>query len=208
MRLHSANLTVHAHEIVGIAGIEGSGHHELLLALAGRLTPSTGEMRLPDEIGFIPEHRQRDALVPAFSLVENIALRNVAHAHGRIHWAALAERTRELVERNGIRSASVLAPARALSGGNQQKLVLARELDATPTLVVAENPTQGLDVRAAAAVRTRLREARDTGAGVVVYTSDLDELLGLADRVVVAFHGTLHEVPRDADAIGRAMLGA
>jgi simple sugar transport system ATP-binding protein len=208
MRLQSATLAVHTHEIVGIAGVEGSGHHELLLTLGGRLTPSTGEVRLPDDIGFIPEHRQRDALIPAFSLVENIALRDVARAHGRMHWPALAERTRELVERNGIRAASVLAPARALSGGNQQKLVLARELDATPTLVVAENPTQGLDVRAAAAVRTRLHEARDAGAGVVVYTSDLDELLGLADRVVVAFHGTLREVPRDADAIGRAMLGA
>jgi general nucleoside transport system ATP-binding protein len=207
-RLRSATIVVHANEIVGIAGVEGSGHHELLLALAGRLAPSTGEARLPDEIGFIPEHRQRDALVGAFSLVENIALRDVAHTHGRMHWPALAERTRELIERNAIRAASVLAPARALSGGNQQKLVLARELDARPALIVAENPTQGLDVRAAAAVRRRLREARDAGAGVVVYTSDLDELLAIADRVVVAFHGTLRQVPHDAEAIGRAMLGA
>jgi simple sugar transport system ATP-binding protein len=208
VRLQSATMVVRANEIVGIAGVEGSGHHELLLALAGRLAPSTGEVRLPDEIGFIPEHRQRDAIIPSFSLVENIALRVAGRAHGRMHWSALAERARALVARNAIRPPSVLAPARALSGGNQQKLVLARELDATPALVVAVNPTQGLDVRAAAAVRTRLREARDTGAGVVVYTSDLDELLGLADRVVVAFQGTLREAPRDADAIGRAMLGA
>ena len=97
---------------------------------------------------------------------------------------------------------------RSLSGGNQQKLVLARELAAAASLVVAENPTQGLDVRAASAIRARLREARDAGAGVVVYTSDLDELLALADRIVVVFGGAVHEVQRDAETIGRAMLGA
>jgi simple sugar transport system ATP-binding protein len=102
----------------------------------------------------------------------------------------------------------VTAPVRTLSGGNQQKLVLARELEGAPTLVVAENPTQGLDVRAARAVRARLQEARDAGAGIVVYASDLDELLALADRVVVTFEGSVHEVSRDAEAIGRAMLGA
>lgn len=208
VRLQSAAMTVRAREIVGIAGVEGSGHHELLLTLAGRLSPSAGEVHLPGAIAFIPAHRQRDALIPAFSLVENIALRDVARARGRMHWPALAERARELVIRNGIRAASVGSPARALSGGNQQKLVLARELDATPTLVVAENPTQGLDLRAAAAVRTRLRAARDAGAGVVVYTSDLDELLAVADRVIVVFQGALREVPPDADAIGRAMVGA
>ncbi len=208
IRLRSATIVVCANEIVGIAGVEGSGHHELLLTLAGRLPASTGDVRLPDAIGFIPEHRQRDALIPAFSLSENIALREAGRARGRMQWPALVERARELIARNGIRAASVHTPAHTLSGGNQQKLVLARELDAAPTLVVAENPTQGLDMRAAAAIRARLREARDAGAGVVVYTSDLDELLDMADRVVVVFHGTLREVPRDADAIGLAMLGA
>jgi simple sugar transport system ATP-binding protein len=208
VRLHAATIVVRAHEIVGIAGVEGSGHHELLLTLGGRLTPSAGDVQLPREIGFIPEHRQRDALIPSFSIVENIALRDVARARGRMQWPALADRARALVAGNGIRAVSVRSPSRALSGGNQQKLVLARELEASPALVVAENPTHGLDVRAASAVRTRLGAARDAGAGVVVYTSDLDELLALADRVVVAFQGTLRDVPRDADAIGRAMLGA
>jgi len=85
---------------------------------------------------------------------------------------------------------------------------LARELDGDPLLVVAENPTQGLDVRAALAIRARLRSARDAGAGVVVYASDLDELLALADRVMVAFGGSIQEVPRDVNRVGRAMLGA
>jgi ABC-type uncharacterized transport system ATPase subunit len=207
-RARGVTLTVHAGEILGIAGVEGSGHHELLLALAGRLAPFSGDIRIPPDTTFIPEHRQRDALIPAFSVMENVALRDAARARGRLRWSEIARRARDLVDRHAIRAASVMVPVHTLSGGNQQKLVLARELDGAPLLVVAENPTQGLDVRAASAIRTRLREARDARAGVVVYASDLDELLALADRVVVAFGGTVRETSRDADTIGRAMLGA
>jgi ABC-type uncharacterized transport system ATPase subunit len=207
-RVHRATVGVRAGEVLGIAGVEGSGHHELLLALAGRLRPSAGEIRIPADIAFIPEHRQRDALIPAFSVTENVALHDAARARGRIRWRDVARRARELVDRHGIRASSVAAPILTLSGGNQQKLVLARELDGAPPLVIAENPTQGLDVRAGMAIRGRLVGARDAGAGVVVYASDLDELLTLADRVVVAFGGNVHEVPLDADTIARAMLGA
>jgi simple sugar transport system ATP-binding protein len=110
---------------------------------------------------------------------------------------------------------------RTLSGGNQQKLVLAREMtspiqsDSTSTpvntgarhVIIVENPTRGLDVRATTAVHDRLRAARDGGAGVVIYSSDLDEVLAIADRVVVLHAGTLHEVPLDRDLVGRTMLG-
>lgn len=208
VRVRNASIGVRAGEVLGIAGVEGSGHHELLLALAGRLAASAGEIRIPSDIAFIPEHRQRDALVPAFTVTENIALQGAGKARGRIRWEDVAQRARALVDQHGIRAGNVEAPVRTLSGGNQQKLVLARELDRDPRLVVVENPTQGLDVRAAAAVRVRLQRARDTGAAVVVYASDLDELLALADRVIVAFGGRVHEVPLDADHIGRAMLGA
>jgi general nucleoside transport system ATP-binding protein len=207
-RVRDATLAVHTGEILGIAGVEGSGHHELLLALAGRLMPSAGDLRIPSDIAYIPEHRQRDALILAFSVMENVALRDAARARGRVRWPEIARKAQALVDQHAIRADSVRVPVHTLSGGNQQKLVLARELDRAPSLVVAENPTQGLDVRAAAAIRTRLRDARDTGAGVVVYASDLDELLALADRVVVAFSGTVRETPRQADTIGRAMLGA
>ena len=207
-RVRQATLTVRAGEIVGIAGVEGSGHHELVLALSGRLIPARGTAHLPDDIAFIPEHRQRDALVPAFSVTENVALRDAGRLRGRIRWGDFAERARESVSKHAIRASSVSATVGTLSGGNQQKLVLARELDAAPSLVVAENPTQGLDVRAAGVIRARLRAARDAGAGVVVYASDLDELLAVADRVLVVYGGSLHEVAADADAIGRAMLGA
>ena len=97
--------------------------------------------------------------------------------------------------------------ARTLSGGNQQKLVLARELADHPTLIVAENPTRGLDVRAAADVLSRLAAARDTGAAVVLYSSDLEDLVELADRVLVCFAGRVQETACDLDAIGKAMLG-
>jgi ABC-type uncharacterized transport system ATPase subunit len=207
-RVRGATLAVHAREILGIAGVEGSGHHELLLALAGRLTAASGDIEVPSDIAFIPEHRQRDALVTAFSVMENVALRDAFRARGRLNWSEVARRTRALVDRHAIRAASVTMPVRTLSGGNQQKLVLAREMEGAPLLVVAVHPTQGLDVRAATAIRARLHEARNAGAGVVVYTSDLDELLALADRVVVAFGGTVREISGDADTIGRAMLGA
>jgi simple sugar transport system ATP-binding protein len=98
-------------------------------------------------------------------------------------------------------------PARTLSGGNQQKLVLARELRGEVRAVVVENPTRGLDIRATADVHRRLRAARDAGAAVVFHSSDLDEVLALADRIVVLHAGCLHEPPPDRDAIGRAMLG-
>ena len=207
-RVREASLSVRAGEVLGIAGVEGSGHHELLLALAGRLEPSAGEIRIPRDVAFIPEHRQRDALIATFSVSENVALRGAATARGRIHWQDVARRAHTLIDRHGIRAASVDAPVRTLSGGNQQKLVLARELDGDPPLVVVENPTQGLDVRATLAIRGSLRGARDAGAAVVVYASDLDELLAVADRVIVTFAGRLREVPLDADRIGRAMLGA
>ena len=207
-RVRHATVTVRAGEIVGIAGVEGSGHHELLLALAGRLLPISGDAHVPDDVAFIPEHRLRDALVPAFSVTENVALRDAGRLRGRMRWDDLAEGARQSVNKHGIRAPGVTAPVHTLSGGNQQKLVLARELDAAPSLVVAENPTQGLDVRAAGAIRLRLRAARDAGAGVVVYASDLDELLALADRVLVTYGGSVREVAADTDAIGRAMLGA
>lgn len=207
-RVRDVTLSVHAGEILGVAGVEGSGHHELMLALAGRLPPAAGEVRIPSEIAFIPEDRQRDALIPAFSLIENVALRDAARTRGRMRWPVIARHVGELIQRHGVRAASATAPVSSLSGGNQQKLVLARELTAGASLVIAENPTQGLDVRAASAIRARLREARDAGAGVVVYTSDLDELLTLADRIVAVFGGVVREVDRNADTIGRAMLGA
>jgi len=146
--------------------------------------------------------------------VDNVALRGAGRRRGRVRWRDLEERAHDLVARHDVRAASVRDRAGALSGGNQQKLVLGRELGdgggnaaGAPAALVVESPTRGLDIRASASVHARLRDARDAGAAVVVYSSDLDEVLALADRVLACYAGTVREVPADRAAVGRAILG-
>jgi simple sugar transport system ATP-binding protein len=206
-RVRDASLQIHGGEIIGIAGVEGSGVHELLRALAGRAATTDGSLDLPAHVAFVPEDRQREALILEFSLTENIALRGAGARHGIMPWTRLREQTARLLEAHDIRASSTEVTAATLSGGNQQKLVLARELDDAPALLVVENPTRGLDLRASAAIHDRLRAARDAGAAIVVYSSDLDELLLLADRTFAVHAGSLVETARDRDAIGQAMLG-
>jgi simple sugar transport system ATP-binding protein len=206
-RVSDVTVQVRGGEILGVAGVEGAGQHELLRALAGRLRPTSGTIVAPDDVGFVPEDRQRDALVLEFTLDENVALRGAGRARGRMRWSDIANRTTELVRRFDVRAPGVKALARTLSGGNQQKLVLGRELDGAPRALVVESPTRGLDVAAGAAVHRRLLAARDAGTAVVVYSSDLDEVLSLADRVLVMFAGRARELPPDRDAVGHAMLG-
>jgi simple sugar transport system ATP-binding protein len=210
--VRDASFEVRAGEILGVAAVEGSGQRELLRALAGRLAPAAGTLERPERVAFVPEDRHRDALLLDGTLTENLALHGAGRRRGLVPWRALADRTADLVARFDVRGGGPDAPARALSGGNQQKLVVARELagagDAAPPLVVAENPTRGLDILATAAVHARLREARDAGAAVVVHSSDLDEVLALADRVLAVYDGRVMAVANEADAVGRAMLGA
>ena len=208
LRVRGVDLDIHAGEIIGIAGVEGSGVRELLRAIARRATPASGSIDAPSSVGFVPEDRHREAVALDFSVTENVALRGAGARRGVARWGILRDRTRTLIEDFDIRGPGADAPVRALSGGNQQKLVLAREMDGPPSLLVAENPTRGLDLRATAAVHARLRAARNAGMAIVVYSSDLDELLLLADRTFAMFGGTLVPAARDRDAIGRAMLGA
>jgi simple sugar transport system ATP-binding protein len=211
--VRDASFVVHDAEIVGVVGVEGAGQRELLRALAGRHDLASGRLVRPPAVGFVPEDRHRDAVVLDRPLMENVALRGAGARRGTIDWSAVASRTAALLEQYDVRATDARTPMRTLSGGNQQKLVLARELEAvdeaavTPHAIVAENPTRGLDVRATADVHARLRAARDRGAAVVVYSSDLDEILSLASRVLVVYAGTLREVIPDRDAAGRAMLG-
>lgn len=206
-RVRDASLTVHAGEIVGIAAVEGAGQHELLRLLAGRLDAATGEVARPDRVGFVPEDRHRDALLLDAPLFENTALRGAGARRGRMNWSALRESTAGLLTRFDVRAPGPQAVARTLSGGNQQKYVLGRELAEEPQALVVENPSRGLDFKATAAVQTALRAARDAGTAVVVYSSDLDEVLLLADRVYAMHGGAVHEVPPEREAVGRAMLG-
>jgi simple sugar transport system ATP-binding protein len=208
MRVRDAALDVMGGELVGIAAVEGSGQYELLRVLAGRLAPSSGQVTVPDRVGFVPEDRHRDALMLDASLTENIALRDAGSRRGRMPWGALRERTTAVIAARDVRADGPSAVASTLSGGNQQKLVIGRELDDAPRAIVAENPSRGLDFHATAAVHTALRRARDAGAAVVMYSSDLDEVLALSDRVFVMFDGLLLATAHDRDAVGRAMLGS
>jgi simple sugar transport system ATP-binding protein len=208
--IRGASFEIHGGELVGIAAVEGAGQRELLLALADRLPPAVGELALPSVVGFVPEDRHRDGMILEFTLAQNVALRGASERRGAVDWRDIEAQTREMIQAFDVRGVNERRPERTvagqLSGGNQQKLVLARELAGAPALLVAENPTRGLDIRATAAVHDRLRAVRDGGSAVVVYSSDLDEVLGLADRVLVVHGGRVREVEAH-EAAGRAMLG-
>jgi len=205
--LIGATLTVAGGEILGIAALDGNGQRELLRVLSGRAQPSRGSVVIPDVVGFVPEDRQRDALILDESLTINAALTGASKRRGIIPWGRQRERARHLIAEHDVRGGTPETPARALSGGNQQKFVLGRELDASPGMLVAENPTRGLDIRAAAVVHARLLRAAVQGTAVVVYSQDLDEVLALATRVVVIHRGRLRSVSMDRSVVGRAMLG-
>jgi ABC-type uncharacterized transport system ATPase subunit len=206
------SLAVREGEIVGLAAVEGNGQRELLRTVAGRIMALRGRIEVTRPIGFIPEDRTSEGLIPELSLTENVVLGLGREAPwirgGRIGWRQARDRTAELLNEFGIVAAGPDAQAGSLSGGNQQKLIVARELARKPAVIVAENPTRGLDVAAAAAIHARLRAAAAAGAAVFFHSSDLDEVLHLAERVVVVARGTITEVPFTASRteIGNLML--
>jgi len=203
-----ASVSIRPGEIVGIAAVEGNGQRELLRAAAGRLQPLRGRREVAGPIGFIPEDRTTEGLIPELTLTENIVLGSRADdpwlRKGRLDWKLARARTVGLLREYGVVAEGPDAPAAALSGGNQQKVVVARELARAPRVIVAENPTRGLDIRATEAIHAKLQAAAAAGAAVLVYSSDLDEVLALAHRVLVAARGVLLDVPEDAS---RAQIG-
>ena len=204
-RLQNVHLNIRVGEIVGIAALEGNASW-LLRILAGRLTPTEGRYTVPSKTGFIAEDRRHDSLVPEFSLYENVALKDSGARKRVMRWPEIKEQTALLIHRFDVRANGIEMRTQNLSGGNQQKLVLGRELADSPVAVVAENPTRGLDINASEMIHDRLRQARDTGCAIVFYSSDIDELVDLADRVLVLREGTLAEVPRESRAIGNPLL--
>ena len=201
----TVTLQVRAGEIVGVSGLDGAAT-PLLRVLAGRVKPVSGEVKLPQEIGFVPENRRDEALIEDFSLAENFALAGAGRRQGLMQWHAMEADTRDVISVFDVRTPGTAAFPAKLSGGNQQRFVLGRELIKRPDLLVLENPTQGLDVNASVFVHERIRRARNDGAAVVFYSSDVDELASLSDRVVVVSGSSLTEVSADRDEIGRALL--
>lgn len=211
--VREASFTVAGGELVAVAGIEGNGHRELLRAVAGLPPPSRGVLSVAGPVAFVPEDRTTEGLIGAMSLTENVVLGVGGAAPWiaggrirRIRWPAAERRTAGLLEEFGVRASGAGAPAASLSGGNQQKLLLARALERSPRVLVAENPTRGLDVRAAAEVHRRLREAAVAGAAVLIYSNDLDEVLALGDRILVVTDGVVAEAPAGVDRLGLGAL--
>jgi len=194
-------------EILGIAGVDGNGQRELAEAIVRLRRLQAGQLLIDGEdasawdtrtflnhsTGYIPDDRQNDALILSFDLSRNATLklfeRPPYSRFGFLDYHAIAGFTRQLIRAFDVRAPGPFLRAGALSGGNQQKLILARELSQSPRLIIANKPTRGLDIGAAAYVHQKLLEERDRGAGVLLISADLDEILLLSDRILVMFNG-------------------
>jgi simple sugar transport system ATP-binding protein len=207
--VRGVSFTVRQSEIVGIAGVDGNGQSELIDVLTGLRRASEGRVRLGDRdvtgasastildlgLGHIPEDRQRRGLVLEFSLAENLALHDFDKPpNSRFGWLfpqRLIQWAQRLLEQFDVRGGRPETPASALSGGNQQKVVLAREIARDPRVLIAAQPTRGLDVGAIEFVHRRLVEARDGGEAVLLVSLELEEVLSLADRILVIYEGRI-----------------
>jgi simple sugar transport system ATP-binding protein len=180
------SLEARSGEILGVGGVDGNGQIELAEALAGVRPPATGRIAAQGRIGYIPQDRQRDGLVGSMPIWENTLLG--AGEDQRLSWGPLllrgAARRRALAvcDRFDVRRRSIDQPARSLSGGNQQKVVVGRVLEREPDIVIAVNPTRGLDLNAARFVQNELREAASRGAAVILFSTDREEIEAAGDR--------------------------
>jgi ABC-type uncharacterized transport system ATPase subunit len=224
-----ATLDVHEGEIVAVAGVAGNGQRELAETVAGIRAPSKGSVRIGGQrlrtgdprasiaagIAYVPEDRLGTGVAPSLSIASNLVLRSYrgpASSRGpMLRLRRIREHAVGLIHRYRIAAPGPATPARLLSGGNLQKVVLAREFSGRPRLLVVAAPTRGLDVGAIETVHSYLRDAATDGVGVLLLSEDLDEILALADRIVVMYEGAIvGETPRagaDVAEIGLLMAG-
>ncbi|GAA1478467.1 ABC transporter ATP-binding protein [Nocardioides aestuarii] len=207
--LSGIDLTIHKGEVLGIAGVEGNGQAELVETVMGMRKPTAGVIRVGGEdisdwdtrerreagIGYIPEDRHRHGLLLDAPLWENRILgfqsREPASNGFLINRSGAREDTQRIVEEYDVRTPGIDTNSRALSGGNQQKLIVGREMSGNPVLVLAAHPTRGVDVGAQAAIWGHIKKAREEGLAVLLISADLDELIGLSDRIEVILRGRL-----------------
>jgi general nucleoside transport system ATP-binding protein len=227
-KVRGVSLDVRAGEIVGIAGVDGNGQTELIDALTGlrriesgtvtiagrELSHASARAALDAGMGHIPEDRQRRGLVLEFSIAENLALHDYAkQPDARWGWTfpkRIVQRAKTLIREFDIRGGGPLTRAGGLSGGNQQKLVAAREVSRDPKVLIAAQPTRGLDVGAIEYLHRRLVAERDEGRAILLVSLELDEILSLADRILVLYEGEIvgdHTGELSEDEIGLEMLG-
>ncbi|MFD2171281.1 ABC transporter ATP-binding protein [Tumebacillus lipolyticus] len=227
--LKGLSLEVRAGEILGIAGIDGNGQSELIEAITGLRKIKSGSIllngkqiqnRRPREIiesgvGHIPEDRHKRGLVLDYSIGENMVLQTYYKSPfakaGVLRYNAIYEYARKLIQQFDVRTPSEFTEARALSGGNQQKGIIAREVDRNPDLLIAAQPTRGLDVGAIEFIHQKLIEQRDAGKAVLLLSLELDEILNVSDRIAVIYEGQIVGVvdPKetDHDELGLLMAG-
>ncbi|MFC0211801.1 ABC transporter ATP-binding protein [Paenibacillus chartarius] len=228
--LKELSLQVRAGEIVGIAGVDGNGQSELIEALTGLRSVQSGRVRLKGEditnrsprhiseagLSHIPEDRHKHGLVLDFSMNENMVLETYFHKEFSngifMNYDAIDKHAAKLIQEFDVRTPSIYNKARSLSGGNQQKAIIAREINKDPDLLIAAQPTRGLDVGAIEFVHKRLIEQRDRGKAVLLISFELDEILNVADRIAVIYEGQIvgEVLPKETNdqELGLMMAGS
>jgi nucleoside ABC transporter ATP-binding protein len=210
--VQGVNLSVREREIVAIVGVEGNGQEQLVEAIVG-VRKSKGLVKIYGGYAYIPDDRQKKALIPEFSLVENAIIGKESEfaRRGLISWQQATSFTEKLIKEFGIVAPGAWASVRQLSGGNQQKLVVGRELSRGAKLIIAHQPTRGLDVATTEYVQRLLVNVRNAGCGVLLVTSDLDEAYKLADTIAVMYRGKIVAYgpveEMGAELVGRKMAG-
>ncbi|MEH6453782.1 MAG: ABC transporter ATP-binding protein [Psychromonas sp.] len=226
-RLKSVTMDIKAGEIVGIAGVSGNGQSELIDALAGLITPTSGHIKIADtvinakkpsspdsvrqlSVGHIPEDRLAKGLVKAFSAEESAILgyQNLAKYNGKVmnHPKVITQECSRLMEEWDVRPRDPKLRSSLFSGGNQQKLIIAREVDQNPDILLIGQPTRGVDIGAIEFIHKRIIELRDQGKGILLVSVELDEIMSLADRIIVMFDGEIVGEVR-ADQATEKILG-
>jgi len=228
--LDGISFELRAGEIFGIAGVDGNGQKELVEVLTGIAKPTSGDVLLKGKpiagaspraiseggVGYIPEDRHKRGLVLDFDIGENMALKDYYKPHfiksGILQYEKIYEKARELIRQFDVRTPSERTKARALSGGNQQKIIIAREVDANPDVLIAAQPTRGLDVGAIEFIHRRLVEQRDQGKAVLLISLELEEIMSLSDRIGVISGGKLIGIVEpsqtDEKELGLMMAGS
>ncbi len=223
MAVKGVSLEVRAGEIVAVAGVQGNGQTELVEAIVGLRTIDSGQMSISGEtvvhasprhvadlgVAHIPEDRMRDGLIAGMTVEENYILDTYHRAPysdgGRLHAKVIADSARQGVRDYDIRTPSIETMAGSLSGGNQQKVIVAREFSRPVKLVVASQPTRGLDVGSIEYIHKRIVEQRDAGAAILIVSTELDEVLAIGDRVAVMFGGAIAGVLEGPEATREAV---
>jgi simple sugar transport system ATP-binding protein len=223
------DLDVYAGEIMGVAGVSGNGQMLLAEAIAGLRAPSAGSIKIvgkevvglrPKEVrdvglAYVPEKRMKDGAIGEFTVAENILL--IDHndpkylTSGLFDFGAIKDHARQLVDEYTVKTPTLETPARNLSGGNIQKMIIARELSGTPDVLVAAQPTRGVDIGAAEYIHTRLIRQRDENTAILMISEDLDEVFGVSDRIAVMYEGQVMGIvdPKTAtrEEVGLMMAG-